>query len=254
VQQGRIGTIDLDSAHSARHDITNDSSAPRRALVTLLAPDPQPAAERLEADLLIREARRRQRRRRLVLVVSFVAVLGSYLIASTSAPPRPSASLLSRPLHFPSLGPSGACPVSSGSTFDNSVFGGVALGAGPVRVLLADRGNILRGRVDLGASETPGWSALQTLWFAMPRYDGPFVVRAARLGAHGPIEVQPDQTGLRPGSGPLVVAAGATANTQDAYRTVPGSTWVRSPGCYAWQIDGPGFSEIVVADAVAPAK
>ncbi len=140
--------------------------------------------------------------------------------------------------------------MSSGSTFDNDFFNGVALGNGPIRVLLADRGNVLRGRVALGESTAPGWSALQTLWFALPGYDGPFVVRAARLGDQGPIEVQPDSTGLAPGRGPLMVAAGLTLNTQAGYRTVPGSTWMRSPGCYAWQVDGHGFSEVIVVDAV----
>ena len=35
------------------------------------------------------------------------------------------------------------------------------------------------------------------------------------------------------------------------YRTQPGSTWVRSPGCYAWQVDGRGFSETIVVKAGA---
>ena len=83
---------------------------------------------------------------------------------------------------------------------DNAYVTGAALGSGPVRVLLADRGDVLRGRVDLGASATPGWSAMQTLWIAVPGYTGPFVVRAARLGARAPIEVKPSQTGLSPGS------------------------------------------------------
>jgi hypothetical protein len=136
---------------------------------------------------------------------------------------------------------------------DNSYFTGSALGRGQVRVLLADRGDVLRGRVDLGASSAPGWSALQTLWIAMPGYAGPFVVRGARLGTRGPIEVQPGRSGLSPGSGPLVVGAGPTSNSQGGYRTVPGSTWVKAPGCYAWQVDGRDFSEIVVVDAMASA-
>ena len=87
-----------------------------------------------------------------------------------------------------------------------------------------------------------------------PAYDGPFVIRGARLGTRGPIAVQPGATGMTSGSGPLVVPAGATINTyytnwrrvqlRDAvtgrlvpvlegygYRTVPTSTWVKSPGC-----------------------
>jgi len=96
----------------------------------------------------------------------------------------------------------------------------------------------------------PGWFALETLWFAMPSYKGPFVVDAKRIGATGPIEVHPGPTGMQPGSGPLVVPAGPTANTEDGYRSMPGSTWVTSPGCYAWRVKGPHFSEMIVVDAL----
>jgi hypothetical protein len=116
----------------------------------------------------------------------------------------------------------------------------------------------VHGRPRLGTGVPGPWQALQTLWFAVPGYDGPFEVRAARLGKSGPIAVQPGGSGLTPGSGPLVVPGGPTINsypppgpgTYHGYRTVPGSTWVRSPGCYAWQVDGRGFSEVIVFDAL----
>ncbi len=80
---------------------------------------------------------------------------------------------------------------------------------------------------------------------------GRFVVRAARLGRSGPIAVTSGGGGLSPGSGPLIVAAGATANTYpDGYRTVPGATWIKTPGCYAWQVDGTNFTELIVFDAL----
>ena len=104
----------------------------------------------------------------------------------------------------------------------------------------------------LGRSSVPGWYAIETLWFATPGYHGPFVVRARDLTGKGPIEVQPSGSGQVPGSGPLVVAAGPTANTGDGYRTVPGNTWVQAPGCYGWQVDGRSFSEIIVVDALRP--
>jgi hypothetical protein len=47
------------------------------------------------------------------------------------------------------------------------------------------------------------------------------------------------------------VPAGPTINTQDGYRTVPGSTWIKSPGCYGWQVDGRGFSDVIVVKVVA---
>lgn len=140
--------------------------------------------------------------------------------------------------------------MSSGYSVNNSYFGGTALGNGPVRVMLANAGDIRHGRVDLGTTDSHGWFALQTIWFATPGYGGPFVVRGGRLGRRSPIEVQPGGTGLTPGSGPLVVPAGPTLNTQDGYRTVPGSTWVTSAGCYAWQVDGQGFTEVIVIDTL----
>ena len=161
---------------------------------------------------------------------------------------------------------------------NSQFFVGPVLGTGPVRVLLGDAGDIVHGRVDLGARSSSGWFGLQTLWIAMPGYNGPFVVRGARLGADSPIEVQsggttPYNAGQVPGSGPLVVPAGPTNNTfytkwrpgelRDAvtgrlvptltgsgYRTVPVGTWIKSPGCYAWQVDGRGFNETIVMDAL----
>jgi hypothetical protein len=180
-----------------------------------------------------------------------LAIVG-FLTASVIAPSPRTASLLARPLHFPSLQPGESCPATAGATVSNSFFSGVALGNGPVRVLIANRGDLVQGGANLGTTNAPGWLALQTLWFAMPGYDGPFVVRAKRLGENGPIEVQPGQTGLEPGSGPLVVPAGPTLNTMDGFRTMPSSTWVTSAGCYAWQVDGRNFSEVIVVDA-APA-
>jgi hypothetical protein len=213
---------------------------------------PTADAPTFDAEALIKEARRRQRRRWLIVgLVVLLAIVG-FLTASVIAPSPRTTSLLARPLHFPSLQPGESCPATAGATVSNSFFSGVALGNGPVRVLIANRGDLVQGSANLGTTNAPGWLALQTLWFAMPGYDGPFVVRAKRLGANGPIEVLPGQTGLEPGSGPLVVPAGPTPNTMDGFRTMPGSTWVTSAGCYAWQVDGRNFSEVIVVDA-APA-
>jgi hypothetical protein len=104
----------------------------------------------------------------------------------------------------------------------------------------------------------------------LPRYDGPFVIRGERLGARGPIRVQSGAGGQAPRSGPLIVPAGPTLNTYytswrpeherdrvtgrllTAYTGyVPVGTWVRSPGCYGWQVDGRGFSEDIVIKMLA---
>lgn len=194
--------------------------------------------------------RQRQRRRRRVVIAGVAAAVGlasAWLVTERQLPASPSsaASLLARPLHLPRLLPGGACPTTSGYTVNNAYFAGTAVGRGPVRVLLGDRGDIRAGRVQIPAAGGRSWRGIQTLWFATG-YKGPFVIRAARIGGHAPIAVQSGGVGLTPGSGPLAVAAGPTINTQDGFRTVPGATWVRSPGCYGWQVDGDGFSETIV--------
>jgi len=217
------------------------------------APLGQPAPTQ-SAEALFHEARRRGHRRRAyyaaVSITALGAALGAY--AGLRAGPSPStpAALLARPLHLPALSAGQSCPATHGAPIATSFFNGIAFGGGPVGVMIANEGDLRRGHVDLGGTEAPGWYALQTLWFSAPGYQGPFVVRGKRLGASGVIEVRPGGTGLVPGSGPLIVPARPTANTQDGYRTVPGSTWVRSPGCYAWQVDGRDFSEVIVVDAV----
>jgi len=215
-----------------------------------VSPEPDPA----DADLLFKEAKQREHKRRLlwlgVAVVALGATAGGYLTATNSSP-HPE-SLVTRPLHFPSVAAGESCPATPGHPVHTSFFDGVALGNGPVRVLVGNHGDLLRGQADLGTSQAHGWFALEMIWFSVPGYDGPFVVRAKRLGASGPIRVKPGDAGTVPGSGPLVVPAGPTINTQDGYRTVPGSTWVTSSGCYAWQIDGQNFSEVITVDALSP--
>ena len=217
------------------------------------APLGQPAPTQ-SAEALFHEARRRGHRRRAyyaaISITALGAALGAYAALRAGPSPSTPAALLARPLHLPALSAGQRCPATHGDPIATSFFSGVAFGGGPVRVLIANEGDLRRGDVDLGGTGAPGWSALQTSWFSTPGYQGPFVVRGKRLGTSGVIEVRPGGTGLVPVSGPLIVPAGPTMNTQDGYRTVPGSTWVRSPGCYAWQVDGRDFSEVIVVDAV----
>ncbi len=191
-----------------------------------------------------------------VAIAIGVAALAVALLHGPSTAGRPgrpahqSTSLLSRPLHLPGLGPGGRCPRSSGRAVHNPYFSGIALGSGPVRVVLADTGDLRHGRVEIRGARAGSGYGIATLWFAPRAYRGPFTVRAGRLGRPGQIEVQPGANGQRPGRGPLIVNAGPTINTYpNGDRTVPGSTWVASPGCYGWQVDGRGFTEVIVFDA-----
>jgi hypothetical protein len=152
---------------------------------------------------------------------------------------------LNRPLHFPALRSGQRCPASPGSPVNTADFGGIALGSGLVRVVIANAGDLRRGVADLGPSSSPPWIALKTLWFSVPAYQGPFIIRAERLGHPGPVAM-----GEAPTVAPLVVPPGPTVNGTGGWREAPGGLWVKAPGCYAWQVDGLKFSEIIIVHAV----
>ncbi|MHB1928485.1 MAG: hypothetical protein ACYDEN_03700 [Acidimicrobiales bacterium] len=227
-----------------------------------------PPNRRLQAgdplDEVRRRGRRRLRRRRLGLTAT-LATLTAAIALPLSLPgssavrvggPGPAgaapgggiAALASRPVRLPRLHPGQRCPVSPGTSVENRVFGGVAFGSGRIGVLVANRVDLADSGVDLGLGASDRWLAVQTVWFARPGYNGPFVVRGRMLGSQRPLRVQ---TADSPQPGPLEVPAGPTANTAYGYRTVPGATWASAAGCVGWQVDGPHFSERIVVDLLA---
>lgn len=127
---------------------------------------------------------------------------------------------------------------------------GVAFGPGPVRLLVAmeDLGTLLAGNIGLLPSDTPGWFAFKSNWIVAPSYQGPIIVRAKRIDGPGRVALL---GGAAPG--PLVVPPGPTINDYSRTRTAPVGTYVAGPGCFAFQVDGNGFSEHIVVNAVASA-
>lgn len=158
----------------------------------------------------------------------------------------PIPAVLKRPLHFPILKPGERCPATHGSQVNSPTFAGIALGNGPVRALIGMAGNLRAGITDL-AHASP-WLAFKTDWFSFPSYRGPFVIRAEPLGRSAPVAM-----GESPVVAPLVMPPGQSVNGSGGWRDAPGYTWVTAPGCYAWQVDGLSFSEVIVVQAVLPA-
>jgi len=109
-------------------------------------------------------------------------------------------------------------------------------------VFINNAGNLREGRAHLASTNFPGWLALKTHFFSRPGYRGPFLVRAKRLDQSGPIAL-----GATPTQGStLFVPFGSATNGLEGWREFPKSTFVKSPGCYAWQVDGLTFSELIV--------
>lgn len=212
----------------------------------------------LEEEALFREAKLRERRRRLLVLaaVLLAVVIGtsSYVIvrvATPGTPPVLSMPLLSRPLHLPPLGANGSCPTSRDRSSSNPLTGlGPYLGDGPVRLEIFNRQKLARSQVILGLpSGSSHWYGIDVIWLSLPSYRGAFVVRGASIGRPGRIDLR---TANRPISGPLVVPAGNAGygNQGDGYRALPSSVLVGTPGCYGLQVDGRGFSEVIVIDAL----
>jgi hypothetical protein len=138
-----------------------------------------------------------------------------------------------RPLHLPKIELGAQCPTTPGHEVRTAAFSVFALGNGPVEPGIAG------GQLDAWSD---GWFGFKTLWFAVPSYQGPVLIRGARIDGDGPVGF-----GEGPRIGHLIIPVGAAVNeTADGYRTAPGGTFVVAPGCYAWQVDGLSFSDVIV--------
>ena len=88
------------------------------------------------------------------------------------------------------------------------------------------------------------WNGGRVTWVADPSYEGPVLIRGRQLGGSGAVgfgegHIPYDELQLNaPGSG--------AATPRGSGREWPTFTRVMAPGCYAYQVDGTGFSEVIV--------
>ena len=159
--------------------------------------------------------------------------------------PSPFAALpvaLQRPFTPPTIQRGKPCPTTVGVPMTTPFFGQIsAEGSGPVR----SAGAIGDDGVVPVTPAGSGWYGFKTDWFSLPSYLGPWMIRGAQLDGTSPIIF-----GEQPTVSQLVVPPILTVNTVDGFREAPGGTYVRGPGCYAWQVDGLNFSYHIVFRAV----
>ena len=136
-----------------------------------------------------------------------------------------------------------------------SGFAGFALGAGPAYPIIAEDRDSKGVYHYRGVHPDTGWYQLKTLWVLSPGVQPPFLVRVARLDGTGGIGLQ----GVGPDGQPDTVAylsdgllsRGGIYDQPnhvgaDRWTSYPGATFVHQPGCYAFQVDGKGFSYLIV--------
>lgn len=123
---------------------------------------------------------------------------------------------------------------------------GLAIGDGPVYVVGQGPDavySLYNGRKDNGLSYQ------RVLWVANPTYRGPLLIHARQLdGGQAPrFSEAPD--------GPLLLELRLPITDASLTRAPGWSSWiaytlVSAPGCYAYQVDGVGFSQTIAFQAV----
>jgi hypothetical protein len=153
---------------------------------------------------------------------------------------------LERPLQIRSIPVGSPCPTASTDPkgdLHRIGFTGPAWGEGPAypggmsaedgRPVLRYLNPIPRDSLFYGSK----WFGNKVLWMVDPVYRGPILIRGRQLD--GPNELRFDRGRLPPRT--LRIRAGS--------RDRPSFTRVRAPGCYAYQVDGIGFTFAIVFDA-----
>jgi hypothetical protein len=183
----------------------------------------------------------------LLFGLSLAACSGAVPLTGTAQATRPGvtgsafASLSQVPLKVPQSEPGQSCPLSKLSQLGPHL--GNAMGSGPVYVFSGEIVGSGHGN--------------KVAWGASPSYSGPIRIRGGRIDGSGQLLLEGPDNYWR---GAPVKTIGGThlypeldfleshsifPNVPTGWRMWPSDTYVASPGCYAWQVDGDGFTELI---------
>ena len=197
---------------------------------------------------------------------------GSPAANPSVAPASNLADLRTRSLHLPAVGPNQACPITQSHDMAPVVDGGKGkgpgFGFGPGPAYLSGIIQIYPGGFD------------NEVWLIEPTYAGPVLVRGHQINGQGLVDFQEPTTfansgfssaGSPPPGAPattvtiegapvsfyqeLDLPARTAAERAGFWRMFFARTHIETPGCYAFQLDGVGFSLVIVfqvPDAARP--
>jgi hypothetical protein len=188
----------------------------------------------------------------VALAIGLVASLSACPSSKPSSTPLPSVSsttdpwagLEAKPLALPTTGAK-AC--STGRTkFVDKAFGPALQPiSGPAIVMPV--GFTSTGRLGWVFNKRnlwTVWGGQKVLWVVSPRYKGAVLIRGRQL--NGSNEVRFD-LGLFPADKLKIGPGGGTVSSP--WRDFPTYTRLRAGGCFAYQVDGDGFREIIAFTA-----
>jgi hypothetical protein len=146
---------------------------------------------------------------------------------------------LRRELHLRPLSPGDECPRTPGGRRAPKVA--ITLGDGPAYPVLGmsepppSPAGVASLRDDI---RREGWYWHKTLWAVDKRYRGSVLIRGARIDRPGPMRFGTDHQVLDELEMP--------AEQHVRWRYGISSTLLRRSGCYAFQVDGTNFSDVIV--------
>jgi hypothetical protein len=177
---------------------------------------------------------------------------GSSPGAATATPvPDAWAALRQKPLHVPTVEPGAPCPVTPSKPIVPAppvrMTADRGMGDGPVYAVAYyfSEGTTLQLRSDM--ERAPGWFTTKVRWVGGPDYVGPVLVRGRRIDGEGEVRFEFDDPNGRRATSPEMAL--------EAFRgwnDWPSSTLLPAPGagCYAYQVDGTSFTEVIVFRAL----
>jgi hypothetical protein len=148
---------------------------------------------------------------------------------------------LATAMRMPTIG-TAICPRSIGHVVSKSY--GAGLGDGPVYPV-----GVFVDGVLLVVAEAGVYRA-KVLWVSAASYAGPVLIRGARLDGPGPVQFSAGNT--QPVEQLRLLQPGAfSPDEEPGWREWPSYTVVPQPGCYAYQVDGTSFTNVIVFEARA---
>jgi hypothetical protein len=184
---------------------------------------------------------------RFAVVVALVLLVGCSGPAPGQPPKAstsdPFAALRTRPLKLPPLAAGQPCPKAELRDLGAHLEG--ALGDGPVYLFGVNLRDLRTGRPS------------KVVWGAAPTYNGPIRIRGGRTDGAGQVLLESFDNRWR--GTPLKTVDGSDLvpeldlleshstfpNVPPGWRMWPSQTYIAPPGCYAWQVDGISFTEVI---------
>jgi len=162
----------------------------------------------------------------------------------------PTWTTLRRPLHIPRLPPGATCPATSasgtlGQRGNTDAAATAAFGPGPAYVTLESPSGsaVLTLTWPTAGDNQPyaGWAGTKALW-TVPRFTGPVLIRGREIDGAGPLGFDLGASWTH-----TVLPEIRLIGPIDSLR--PAATFVKSAGCYAYQVDTARSSYLIVFEA-----